>query len=60
MSASTIVLPKGFLQSLTGKHVHVKLKWGMAYRGEWEGGACCARSCTRAAAASVQLRECVR
>ena len=26
-------MPKGFLQSLTGKHVCVKLKWGMEYRG---------------------------
>jgi len=26
-------MPKGFLQSLTGKHVAVKLKWGMEYRG---------------------------
>ena len=28
-----IVLPKGFLQSLTGKGVCVKLKWGMEYHG---------------------------
>ena len=26
-------MPKGFLQSLTGKHVAVKLKWGMEYTG---------------------------
>ncbi len=26
-------MPKGFLQSLTGKTVAVKLKWGMEYRG---------------------------
>lgn len=26
-------MPKGFLQSLTGKPVAVKLKWGMEYRG---------------------------
>ena len=25
--------PKPFLQSLTGKPVHVKLKWGLEYRG---------------------------
>ena len=25
--------PKPFLQDLTGKHIIVKLKWGMEYRG---------------------------
>ena len=33
-SLQNIVLPKGFLQSLTGKHVLVKLKWGLEYKGE--------------------------
>mmetsp|Transcript_18703 Transcript_18703/g.26381 ORF Transcript_18703/g.26381 Transcript_18703/m.26381 type:complete len:90 (+) Transcript_18703:180-449(+) len=28
-----IVNPKPFLSDLTGKTVHVKLKWGMEYRG---------------------------
>lgn len=27
------VNPKPFLQSLTGKTVNVKLKWGLEYRG---------------------------
>lgn len=27
------MLPKPFLQSLTGKRVLIKLKWGMEYRG---------------------------
>merc|ERR1712037_515684 len=31
--AATIVNPKPFLESLTGKPVVVKLKWGMEYRG---------------------------
>ncbi|KLO15661.1 small nuclear ribonucleo protein SmF [Schizopora paradoxa] len=33
MSAVQIKNPKPFLQSLTGKPVHVKLKWGLEYRG---------------------------
>ena len=31
--AAEIVNPKPFLESLTGKPVVVKLKWGMEYRG---------------------------
>jgi small nuclear ribonucleoprotein F len=32
-AALQIVPPKAFLQSLTGKTVCVKLKWGMEYKG---------------------------
>jgi len=33
MSAVAPVNPKPFLNSLTGKPVQVKLKWGMEYKG---------------------------
>eukprot|EP00538_Stauroneis_constricta_P003106 CAMPEP_0119546142 /NCGR_PEP_ID=MMETSP1352-20130426/682_1 /TAXON_ID=265584 /ORGANISM="Stauroneis constricta, Strain CCMP1120" /LENGTH=84 /DNA_ID=CAMNT_0007590807 /DNA_START=98 /DNA_END=352 /DNA_ORIENTATION=+ len=32
--AQFIVNPKPFLADLTGKHVRVKLKWGMEYQGQ--------------------------
>jgi len=33
MSSPVVVAPKVFLQTISGKKVSVKLKWGMEYKG---------------------------
>ena len=43
VQASILVTPKRFLQAMTGRHVTVKLKWGMAYSGTRFGLMLCLR-----------------